>query len=209
VGPPTFSDDLFRETRLKKLVLYGDSLLAPSGGGYGEQLIDLLVMRRPEAAFTTSYTHEDRLDADAVARDLPVLIGKAPDFVYLALGTMDMLEGADPGAAFSTLESLARMLHQKTRAPRAVANVCLAFLPPEARPAGEEFNARLGGLADERTAVIDLNAPVNFFFEQHRRGSGEKRSLYEGAPPRLTSMGRVFLSHAAYGALGLEEFFAP
>jgi hypothetical protein len=84
----------------------------------------------------------------------------------------------------------------------------VAFLPAEARPAAEAFNARLLTLVDDRTAVIDLNAPVNFFFEQHRRGSGEKRSLYEGAPPRLTSMGRVFLSHAAYGALRLEEEFA-
>jgi hypothetical protein len=189
-------------------VLYGDGLLAPSGGGYGEQLIDLLVMRRPDAAFTTSYTHEDHLEADAVARDLPVLIGKAPDFVYLALGTLDMLRGADPEAAFATLENLARILHQKTRARLAIANLCVAFLPAEARPAAEEFNARLLSLVDDRTAVIDLNAPVNFFFEQHRRGSGEKRSLYEGAPPRLTSMGRVFLSHAAYGALRLEEEFA-
>jgi hypothetical protein len=94
-------------------VLYGDGLLAPSGGGYGEQLIDLLVMRRPDAAFTTSYTHEDHLEADAVARDLPVLIGKAPDFVYLALGTLDMLRGADPEAAFATLENLARVLHRR------------------------------------------------------------------------------------------------
>jgi hypothetical protein len=191
---------------LKKLVLYGDGFLCPPGG-YGETLIDLLVMRRPEAAFTASLPGEEGLLLESAARDLPLLIGKAPDFIYLSLGTGDMLRGADPAEAFKALDSLVQILLQKTRARLAVANLCEAFLHPEARAAAAEFNFALPGLAGERVQITELNAPVNVFFDQHRRGSGEKRSLYEGSPPRLTSMGRVFLSHAAYGQLGLEEFF--
>jgi hypothetical protein len=195
---------------LKKLVLYGDGFLCPPGG-YGESLIDLLVMRRPEAAFTASLPGEENLTLEASARDLPLLVGKAPDFMYLGLGAGDMLRGADPADAFAALESLVQVLLQKTRARIAVANLCEAFLPPDARAAAVEFNFALPGILGERVQITDLNAPVNIFFDRHRRGSGEKRSLYEGArdgvPPRLTSMGRVFLSHAAYGQLGLEELF--
>jgi hypothetical protein len=170
-------------------------------------LIDLLVMRRPEAAFTASLPGEDGLSLESAARDLPLLIGKAPDFVYLGLGTVDILRGADPAEAFTTLDSFVQLLLLKTRARLAIANLCEGFLPADARPAALEFNRALPSLASDRVQITDLNSPVQVFFERHRRGSGEKRSLYEGSPPRLTSMGRVFLSHAAYGQLGLEEFF--
>ena len=196
---------------MKKLVLYGDGFLCPPGG-YGESLIDLLVMRRPEAAFTASLPGEEGLTLEtALHRDVPLLVGKAPDFMHVCLGTVDMLRGVDPAEAFASLESLVQVLLQKTLARLAVATLCEAFLPPDARPAAVEFNLALPALLGDRLEIIDLNSPVNLFFERHRRGTGEKRSLYEGArdgaPPRLTSMGRVFLSHAAYGQLALEGLF--
>jgi hypothetical protein len=164
-------------------------------------------MRRPEAAFTASLPGEEGLTFEGATRDIPLLVGKAPDFVYLGLGTSDMLRGTDPADAFAALDALVQVLLQKTRARIAVANLCEAFLPPDARAAAVEFNFALPGLFTDRVQITDLNAPVNVFFDRHRRGSGEKRSLYEGSPPRLTSMGRVFLSHAAYGQLGLEDLF--
>jgi hypothetical protein len=195
--------------------MYGDGFLCPPGG-YGESLIDLLVMRRPEAAFSASLPGEEGLTwVVALQRDVPLLVGKAPDLLYLALGAQDMLVGTAPSEAYASLEALVDVLTQKTRARLAVANLCEAFLPPDARAAAAEFNRSLPDLIGDRVELIDLNAPVNVFFERHRRGSGEKRSLFEGAregaPPRLTSMGRVFLSHAAYGQFfghsGLESLF--
>lgn len=187
-------------------MFFGDGLLCPSEG-YGEPIVELLTLRRPGAAFKSYHPGEESLTLEAALRGAPAIIGKAPDFVLLGLGNADMARGVDPAAALEPLEALVQLLLLKTQARVAVANVCTAFQTAEARPAAAAFNAGLATLAGDRVERIDLDGPVNAFLEVHRRAAGEKRALHVG-PLRLTSMGRVFLSHTVSARLALEELFA-
>ena len=192
-------------------MFYGDGLLCPPDG-YGEGIVELLVMRRPDAAVKSFHPGEESLTLEAALRGAPSLIGKAPDLAYIALGAADALRGTDPDEALSSLRALLQVLRLKTTAHLAVANVCTAFLPSEARPAAAVFNAGLAALAAggedaTRLTLVDLDGPVTAFLEAHRRGPGEKRSLH-AQPLRLTSMGRLLLARAAFERLGLEERLA-
>jgi hypothetical protein len=196
---------------LKNLVFYGDGLLCPSEG-YGEAIVELLVMRRPDATFKSFHPGDENLTLEGASHGAAALIGKAPDFVMLGLGNADMLRGTDPAAPLGHLRALLQVLALKTQARIVVANVCTAFLPQEARGIASEYNADLAALAasagewGDRVRVLDLDGPVHGFLDAHRRGGGEKRSLHV-QPLRLTSMGRLFLSATAYGSLALEDFF--
>jgi hypothetical protein len=190
---------------LKNLVFYGDGLLCPPEG-YGEQIIELLVMRRPAAGFKSFHPGEETLTLETALRGAPSLIGKAPDFVYIGLGSADMLRGVEPAAAIENLRALIQLLMLKTQARVALAKVCAAFLPPEARVSAAAFNAGLDDLATDRVGIVNLDNPVSGFLEAHRRGGGGKHSLHL-TPLRLTSMGRVFLSNTASRLLALEDFF--
>jgi hypothetical protein len=190
---------------LKNLVFHGDGLICPPEG-YGEQIVELLTLRRPGAAFTSFLPGEENLTLDAALRGAAALIGKAPDFVLLGLGNADMLRGVAPAEALETLRALVQVLLLKTQARVSVATVCGAFLPPEARAGAAAFNAGLPSLSGDRVGLIDLDGPVNGFLDAHRRGGGEKRSLH-AQPLRLTSMGRVFLSNTALGLISLEDLF--
>jgi hypothetical protein len=190
-------------------VFFGDGLMCPPDG-YGEQIVERLVMSRPDAVFKSFHPGEEALTLEAALRGAPALIGKAPDFVLLGLGNADMIRGISPDEALGNLRALIQVLLLKTQARVVVANVCGAFLAPDARAITAEYNAELALMAveheGERVDVLDLDGPVNRFLEAHRRGAGEKRSLHAG-PLRLTSMGRVFLSGTAFDQLKLEDFF--
>ncbi len=166
--------------------------------GYGEQLVDLLVLRHPAAAFQSFHPGEESLTLEAAFKGAPLhILGKAPDFVYLALGNADLLESDDPKSMIRSLDALLQLVQQKTKARIAFASVCEAFLPEASqRENAAVYNAGLPALAGDRVSFLDLNTLVNGFLEKHRQGPGEKRALHQ-APLQLTSMGRVFLSHAA------------
>ena len=189
-------------------MFYGDGLLCPPEG-YGEGIVELLVLRHPDAAFRSFHHGEESLALDAALRGAASLIGKAPDFVFLGLGNVDMLRGVAPAEALASLRALIQVVLLKTQARVAVANVCGAFLPPEARAGAAGYNAGLMGLPGEsgdRVRVVNIDDPVNAFLEAHRRGGGEKRSLHV-RPLCPTSMGRVFLSNTVFGLLSLEDIF--
>ncbi len=190
---------------LKNLVFYGDGLLCPPEG-YGEQIVELLVLQRPDATFKSFHPGEEQLSLEAALRGAPAVIGKAPDFVYIGVGGGDLLRGVEVGTALETLRALLQVLYIKTPARIAVANLCTAFFPQEARAAAAEFNAGIAALGSDRVGIVDLDDPVNLFLEAHRRGAGEKRSLHSH-PMRPTSMGRVFLAHKAFALLELESLF--
>jgi hypothetical protein len=186
-------------------VFYGDGLSCPPEG-YAEHIVELLVLRRPEVAIKSFYPGEENLTLEAALRGAPALIGKAPDFVYLAVGAADLLRGTEPESALENLAALLQVLLLKTQARVVVANVCTAFLPQELRASAVAFNEGLNALCGERVIVADLDLPVTTFLEAHRRGGGEKRALH-AQPLRLTSMGRVFLSNTAFTLLDLENLF--
>ncbi len=182
---------------MKNLVFYGDGLLCPPEG-YGEDIVDLLVMQHPETAVQSFHPGEKALTLEAGFKGAPFhVVGKAPDWVYLGLGLADLLHSADPKIMRETLESLLQLILQKTRAQIAFTSVCEAFLPEESqREQAKIYNASLSSLSGERTFFVDLNTSVNQFLEKHRQGPGEKRALHL-LPLQLTSMGRVFMSHTA------------
>ena len=196
---------------VKNLVFCGDGVLCPQDG-YGDLLVELLTLRRPAASFHSFVRGEAELTTEGALRDAPALIGKAPDFVLLGVGHADILRGDEPALALARLRDLVQLLLIKTHADVAVASLCTAFLPAEAREAATAFNADLPDLVDRtstagaRVRVADLDAPVRAFLEAHRRGGGEKRALHVQSL-RPTSMGRLLLAHAAWDALGLESFF--
>jgi hypothetical protein len=191
---------------MKNLVFYGDGLLCPPDG-YGEAIIELLVTNRPRAVFKSFHSGEENLSLEAALRGAPALIGKAPDLVVLGLGTVDVLHAVSTAESLERLAALIQLLVLKTQARVAVATVCGAFLPLEARPAAHEFNRGLAQLAENRVEIIDLDSAVAAFLEDHRQGAGEKRSLHAHAL-KLTSTGRVFLSNTAYRLLSLEDVFS-
>lgn len=183
---------------MKNLVFYGDGLLCPPEG-YGEQIVDLLVLRHPELPFQSFHPGDQNLTLEAALKGAPMsVIGKAPDFVFLGMGNADVLHSsASPETLLKSLESMLHMILQKTRAHIAFTSVCEAFLPEEPqRLAARAYNFALPPLAGDRVHFLDLNQQVNSFLEKHRKGSGEKRALHSH-PLGLTSMGRVFLSHVA------------
>lgn len=172
--------------------------------GYGEHIVERLVLARPDATFASFHPGEEQLTLEAALRGAPALIGKAPDFIYLAIGGADLLRGGNAAEALENMRALAQVLLLKTHARIAVANLCTAFFPQEARAAAAAFNAGLAALSGERVLVVDLDEPVRAFLDAHRRGGGEKRSLHT-RPLHLTSMGRLFLSHTAFALLDLES----
>jgi lysophospholipase L1-like esterase len=186
---------------LKKIVFYGDGLLC-NPDGYGEQIADLLTLRHPETAFQSFHYGETELTLQAARKDAALhVLGKAPDWVYLGLGHPDLLLSTSEATMLGHLDDLLKLILQKTRAHIVLASVCEAFLFEEAqKEAARSYNAKLSSLMDERVLFLDLNSRVNEFLIHHRRGSGEKRALHS-SPLKLTSMGRVFLSHAALESL--------
>jgi hypothetical protein len=190
---------------VKNLVFCGDGVLC-SPEGYGDLLVELLTLRRPAAAIQSFVRGEPELTTESALRDAPALIGKAPDFVLLGVGHADMLRGEDPARALARLRDLVQLLLLKTHAEVALASLCTAFLPAEAREAAAAFNAGLADLSGPRVRVADLDAPVRAFLEAHRRGEGEKRALHVQAL-RPTSMGRLLLAYAAWDALDLASTF--
>lgn len=186
---------------VKKLVFYGDGLLCPPSG-YGEQLVDLCVLRQPGAVFQSFHPGEENLLLETALKGAPFhILGKAPDLVYLGLGNADLLQSSDPHAMISTLDALLQLVLQKTRAQVAFTPAFEAFLPEAGqRERAQVYNAGLPALAGERVFFLDLNARIGDFLEKHRQGSGEKRALHQ-RPLELTSMGRVFLSQAALESL--------
>ena len=177
--------------------------------GYGEAIVELLVTRRPGAAFKSYHVGEEQLTVEAALPVAPALIGKAPDLVVIGLGTADMAQERAPEASVEMLGSLVQLLVLKTQARVALTTVCPAFLPSQARAAAADFNAGVrawGASHASRVEVLDLEPVVETFLDAHRRGAGEKRSLHV-QPLRLTSTGRVFLSNTAYDLLKLDEFF--
>ena len=190
---------------MKNLVFYGDGLLCPPEG-YGEQLMDLLVLRHPEAAFQSFHPGEENLTLDAALKGAAFhVLGKAPDFVYLELGNPDLLKSEEPESMLAALEGLLHLILQKTRAQVAFTSVCEAFLPEESqREKARVYNAGLPSLVRDRVLFLDMNKRVNEFLEKHRKGPGEKRALHQH-PLRLTSMGRVFLAQAALENLPWEN----
>jgi len=195
---------------MKNLVFYGDGLLCPPEG-YSEQLMDGLVLRHPEAALQSFHPGEQHLTLEAAFKGAPFhVIGKAPDFVFLGLGTADLLQSAEPSGMRANLEALLQLIQHKTRAHLAFTSVCEAFLPEESqREKARAYNAGLSALAGngERVSFLDLNSHANAFLEKHRRGAGEKRALHV-LPLQLTSMGRVFLSHTALENLPWNSFLS-
>ncbi len=193
---------------MKNLVFYGDGLLCPPEG-YGEGVVDLLVTRRPGAAFKSFHMGEESLTVDAALRGAPALIGKAPDTVVVGLGTADLLQGASLSAMLEPLGALVQVLLLKTQARVALVTVCSAFMPEASRAPAAAFNASLqdlAGMAGERVTVLNVDDVVNTFLEAHRRGPGEKRALHSTAL-RLTATGRALLSHSVYRFLRLDEAF--
>jgi hypothetical protein len=193
---------------MKNFVFYGDGLLCPPEG-YSEQIVDGLVLRHPEAAFQSFHPGEQNLTLEAAFKGAPFhIIGKAPDLVFLGVGSVDVLQSAEPSAMLANLEALLQLIQQKTRASIAFTSVCEAFLPEESlRERARAYNAGLPALgrSQERLIFLDLNAEVNAFLARHRQGAGEKRALHV-LPLRLTSMGRVFLSHTVLENLPWNSF---
>ena len=189
---------------MKNLVFHGDGLLCPPDG-YGEAMVELLVLARPDAAIKSYHPGDENLRAEGALRAAPVLIGKAPDFIHLGVGGVDILDGTAPETVLEALTALVQLLTQKTHAAVSVATLVSPFLPPESRPAAEAFNAGLAALAAERVRVTDLDTPVRAFLDAHRRAAGEKRSLH-ATPLKPTSMGRAFLARTAYVRSGLDAF---
>lgn len=172
-------------------------------------MVELLVTRRPGAAFKSYHLGDEHLTVEAAQPLAPALIGKAPDLVVIGLGTADMAEERPPEACLEKLGALLQLVLLKTRARVALTTVCTAFLPAPARAAAADYNDGLRLLAaatPERVSVLDLDPVVDAFLEAHRRGSGEKRSLHVH-PLRLTSTGRVLLSNTVHDLLGLDELF--
>lgn len=182
---------------MKNLVFYGDGLLCPPDG-YGENVVDLLVSQNPGAAVQSFHRGETTLTLEAALKGAALhVLGKAPDWVYLGLGTPDFLQSRNPERTRETLDSLLQLILLKTKAKIAFTSVCEAFLPEEnQRESARIYNASLPALVNERVLLIDLNSNVHSFLEKHRQGSGEKRALHV-LPLQLTSMGRIFLSHVA------------
>jgi lysophospholipase L1-like esterase len=169
--------------------------------------VDLLVLRHPGALFRSFHPGESTLTLEAALKSTPLhVLGKAPDWVYLGLGTADLLQPLQqPGAMLENLDSLIQLILQKTRAQLVFTPAFEAFFSDESqREKARAYNAGLPALARDRAYFLNLNAKVNAFLEKHRLGSGDKRALHE-LPLKLTSMGRVFLSHAAQESLPQEN----
>ena len=182
---------------MKNLVFYGDGLLCPPNG-YGESIMDLLLLQNPESNVQSFHSGETGLLLENALKGAPLhVLGKAPDWVFLGLGLPDLLQSRNPTLMRETLESLLQLILLKTRAEIVFTSIIEAFLPEESqREKAVAYNSSLSSLTGERLLFLDLNASVQLFLEKHRQGSGEKRALHV-LPLQLTSMGRVFLSHSA------------
>src|SRR5690606_8846591 len=101
----------------------GDGLLCPPEG-YGEAVVELLVTRRPGAAFKSYHVGEEQLTAVAALPVAPALIGKAPDLVVIGLGTADMAQELAPEASLEKLGALLQVLLLKTQTRVALTTVC-------------------------------------------------------------------------------------
>ncbi len=177
-----------------RLVLYGDGLLYPPHG-FGELLLDALLLKAPSLAWQASLQGSDDLGVEKAFHEASWrLVGKAPQEVVLAFGATEIEKGAKAKDLLPWLQELLHLIHSKTQAEIALVALPLAFFSegPE-REEAANWNASLAELNSSVIDCFDLNTPVQAFFQEHRESLGEKRALHL-APNRLTMLGKLLLA---------------
>lgn len=177
-----------------RLVLYGDGLLTPPHG-FGELLLDALLLKAPALAWQASLQGSEDLGVEKAFHEASWrLLGKAPQEAILALGATEIQKGAKAKDLLPWLQELLQLIHNKTQAEIALVTLPLAFFPEgSAREEAGFWNAALAELDSGVIACFDLNAPVQAFFREHRESLGEKRALHVAAN-RLTMLGKLLLA---------------
>jgi hypothetical protein len=178
----------------QKLVLYGDGLLV-SQHGFGETLLDLLLIKAPSAILQAFIQGEDDLDIATATHEASWrVIGKAPQEILIALGASELLAGKQASVLLSPLEALVHLLINKTKATLILTALPVAFFDDgPMRQAAIAFNHGLKSFQSANVVIHDVNPEVEQFLESHRKSPGEKRALHLAAN-RPTSLGGHLLA---------------
>ncbi len=183
---------------MKKIIFWGDSLLAGSNG-FAELLSLHIFLHHPQANIVTSIYGGGPVTWQETLPEAPLhVIGKAPDLVVLGFGSADLMLGKTPEVVWTDAQTSLALMLQKTHS-----RICLIslissfFMEEQEREACRAINDRMRALAVNRVEWIELDAPVENFLIQHRQGTGEKHSLHLDNT-RLTPLGRLFLAHHAF-----------
>lgn len=190
----------------QRFVLYGDGLLVPSMG-YGETLLDLLLLASPQADWQASQQGLEEWSVSAALSEASWrVIGKAPQGVILNLGATEIEAGEKASRLLPYLTELTQLLLAKAHARLHWVTLPTGFFIEGApRSEAEAFNeglkalCRNQALAGAPVTLADVNPEVDAFFSLHRASSGEKRALHLRAN-RPTALGRLLLAKTVFHA---------
>jgi hypothetical protein len=180
----------------QRWVFYGDGLLVPTTG-FGETLLDLLLLTAPQATWQASLQGSEEMTLTMAQQELSWrVIGKAPHGVLLVLGAREIEMGATSESLLPQFDELLSLLLAKTQAHIHLVSLPLGFFPEGVvREEADAFNRALRKKAHDRLSFCDVNPDLNAFLAQHRLSLGEKRALHLQAI-RPTQLGRLLLAQS-------------
>jgi hypothetical protein len=178
----------------QRWVFYGDGLLVPTTG-FGETLLDHLLLRAPNATWQASLQGVEEMTAASAIQDLSWrVIGKAPHGVFLVLGAQEIFGGVTAADLLPTMREIMHLIMGKTHSQIHLFALPLAFFPEGAiREEARKFNEGLLSWVGGDCTHCDVNPAVDAFLLEHRQSMGEKRALHV-QPTKPTQLGRLLLA---------------
>ncbi len=184
----------------QRWVFYGDGLLVPTTG-FGETLLDHLLLRAPNATWQASLQGVEELTLSSALHDLSWrVIGKAPHGVFLVLGAHEISLGTCAHDLLPPLREMINLITGKTHSPIHLFALPLAFFPEGAlREEARKFNEGLFSWVGGDCTHCDVNPAIDAFLDDHRQSMGEKRALHVQAT-KPTQLGRLLLAQSVVQA---------
>jgi hypothetical protein len=180
----------------QRWVLYGDGLLV-SPSGFGETLLDHLLLVSPQATWQASIQGSEEMTLALAQQEASWrVIGKAPHGVVLAFGAKEIESGAQAKSLLAHLDEILTLIAAKTHAQIHLVSLPLAFFAEgTTRMEGELYNRGLQARSLGNWTYCDVNPDVDAFLAQHRNSLGEKRALHLQAS-KPTQLGRLLLAQS-------------
>jgi len=193
---------------MNKMVFVGDSLLTGEQGYY--PLVEAkILLDNPATEFLFECIKKDcETYGQIFNQSSAVIIGRAPQHLFLSLGIQDIYSAAGSLDILNSARNTLELLKDKTGASIFLTNAATILIGADKfMDKCNEFNQGLNTICEELDInLINLDAHTKKFLNEHRVGSGEKRSLHKNGP-ELYPMGQMLMAELIYNRIKQEVNF--
>jgi len=191
-----------------KMVFAGDSILTGENGYY--PLVEAkILLDNPATGFLLDCIRKDCDTYEQIfSQSSAVIIGRAPRHLFLSLGMQDIYSSAASLDILKSARDALKLLKDKSGASIFITNIASALITTDKFYSKcREFNSGLSTICNELDInLINLDAQVKIFLDQHSNGSGEKRSLHKNGP-ELYPIGQMLMAGLVYTQIKKEVIF--